>query len=433
MTRVVRAAGARAVRVAADDVAGHGPPLPVPRLRARVAARHQPRRPSRGRSCPRLRCGGRWTAWCASTSPWPGSRKALAVAWNTANDAVLAEGARVLIGDPSRFDGVTVLGVDEHVWRHTRRGDKYVTVIIDLTADPRRDRARPGCWTWSKAAPSRRSKPGSANARSPGAIGCRSSRWTASPGSKPLPAEEMPDAVAVMDPFHVVRLAGDALDRCRRRVQQSLHGHRGRTEDPLYRARRTLHTGADLLTNKQKHRLTALFADDGHVEVEATWGVYQQLIAAYRHPDRDQGRASCMTTLIGHLRPRRPHRTERGRHPRPDPEQAGRRRARLLRPPRHQQRAHGSHQRPTRAPPRLRPRVPQPHQLHRPITARDRRLQTPTTPPIVKSRHSQRCRGAGPPAAATAQARRRPRAASGRRVAPPVVGPWAGSSRSRPY
>ena len=31
------------------------------------------------------------------------------------------------------LDGVLVLGVDEHVWRHTRRGDKYVTVIIDLT------------------------------------------------------------------------------------------------------------------------------------------------------------------------------------------------------------------------------------------------------------------------------------------------------------
>jgi transposase len=26
-----------------------------------------------------------------------------------------------------------VTGVGEHVWRHTRRGDKYVTVIIDLT------------------------------------------------------------------------------------------------------------------------------------------------------------------------------------------------------------------------------------------------------------------------------------------------------------
>ena len=57
----------------------------------------------------------------------------LGVAWNTANDAVLAEGKRALIDDPDRFDGVAVVGVDEHCWRHTRRGDKYVTVIIDLT------------------------------------------------------------------------------------------------------------------------------------------------------------------------------------------------------------------------------------------------------------------------------------------------------------
>ncbi len=65
----------------------------------------------------------------------------LGVSWNTANDAVLAEGHRVLIADPYRFDGVKVIGVDEHVWRHTRRGDKYVTVIIDLT--PVRDRTGP--------------------------------------------------------------------------------------------------------------------------------------------------------------------------------------------------------------------------------------------------------------------------------------------------
>ena len=26
-----------------------------------------------------------------------------------------------------------MLGVDEHLWRQTRRGEKYVTVIIDLT------------------------------------------------------------------------------------------------------------------------------------------------------------------------------------------------------------------------------------------------------------------------------------------------------------
>ena len=43
----------------------------------------------------------------------------LAVSWNTANDAVLGEGRRVLISDPARFDGVRVIGVDEHVWRHT--------------------------------------------------------------------------------------------------------------------------------------------------------------------------------------------------------------------------------------------------------------------------------------------------------------------------
>ena len=41
-----------------------------------------------------------------------------------ANDAVLAEGRRVLINDPGRLNGVKVIGVDEHVWRHTRRGDK---------------------------------------------------------------------------------------------------------------------------------------------------------------------------------------------------------------------------------------------------------------------------------------------------------------------
>ena len=42
----------------------------------------------------------------------------LGVAWNTANDAVLAEGKRVLIADDHRFDGVQVIGVDEHVVRH---------------------------------------------------------------------------------------------------------------------------------------------------------------------------------------------------------------------------------------------------------------------------------------------------------------------------
>lgn len=42
----------------------------------------------------------------------------LGVTWNAANKAVLDEGRRVLIDDPRRFDGVKVIGVDEHVVRH---------------------------------------------------------------------------------------------------------------------------------------------------------------------------------------------------------------------------------------------------------------------------------------------------------------------------
>jgi transposase len=111
-------------------------------------------------------------------------------------------------------------------------------------------------------------------------------------GFKTATNEELPDAVAVMDPFHVVRLGGDAVDRCRRRVHQRLHGHRGRAGDPLYRCRRTLLTGEGLLTDTQRQRLDAVFATDDHVQVEATWAVYQRMIAAYRHPDRRHARAS---------------------------------------------------------------------------------------------------------------------------------------------
>jgi transposase len=131
----------------------------------------------------------------------------LAVAWDTANDAVLAEGKRALIDDPGRFDGVTAIGVDEHVWRHTRAGDKYVTVIIDLTGirdgtgparllDMVEGRSKAAFKTW---------------------LADRPQAWRDAvevvamdgfTGFKTATAEELPDAVTVMDPFHVVRLAG---------------------------------------------------------------------------------------------------------------------------------------------------------------------------------------------------------------------------------
>jgi transposase len=215
--------------------------------------------------------------------------EALGVSWNTANTAVLDEGRRVLIADPHRLDAVTVIGVEEHVWRHTRRGDKYVTVIIDLTP------VRAG------TGPARLLD--MVEARSKKAfqqwLAERSQAWREAvevvamdgfTGFKTATTEELPDAVPVMDPFHVVRLAGDALDECRRRVQQHTCRHRGRSGDPLYGARRTLHTGADLLTDRQKKRLKDLFANQAHVEVEATWGIYQRMIDAYRAPTTARGR-----------------------------------------------------------------------------------------------------------------------------------------------
>ena len=116
-------------------------------------------------------------------------------------------------------------------------------------------------------------------------------------GFKTAATEELPKATAVMDPFHVVRLAGDALDVCRRRVQTDIFGRRGRMDDPLYKARRTLHTGAGLLTDRQHARLEALFAISEHVEVEATWGIYQRMIAAYREPDRSLGKKAMQAVI----------------------------------------------------------------------------------------------------------------------------------------
>ena len=224
----------------------------------------------------------------------------LGVSWHTANSAIIAEGKRRLIDDPARFDHVTTIGVDEHVWRHTRFGDKYVTVIIDLTPartktgparllDMVEGRSKAVFKQWLAARP---------KAWRDGVDVVAMDGFT---GFKTATTEELPDAVPVMDPFHVVRLAGDGLDRCRQRVQQATLGHRGRAGDPLYKVRRALHAGADFLTDKQRARLEAVFAVEEHVEVEATWGIYQRIVAAYREPDKVKGK-QMMQAVIDALR-----------------------------------------------------------------------------------------------------------------------------------
>lgn len=238
---------------------------------------------------------------------------ALGISWHTANNAILASAQATLLDDPHRFDGVEVLGVDDSPARfalvrevpplcggRTRRGDRYVTVMIDLT--PVRHRSGPARLV--DVVPGRSKKVLKTW------LSQRDQEWRGRvevvamdgfTGFKSAAGEELPQARAVMDPFHVVSLAASKLDECRRRIQRAITGRRGRAGDPLYRARRTLHTGADLLTDTQARRLEALFADERHAVVQAAWGVYQRLIQAYRTEEAGLGKY-LMQRLIDSLR-----------------------------------------------------------------------------------------------------------------------------------
>src|SRR4051812_32367802 len=108
--------------------------------------------------------------------------------------------------------------------------------------------------TPSKAAPGGSMPSGSAS----GASSYRHRRARRPPpfrGDMNAIRDELPDATAVLDAFHVVKLAGNALDEVRGRVQQAALHRRGHKDDPLYRIRRTLLTGAEHLTDRQQQRL----------------------------------------------------------------------------------------------------------------------------------------------------------------------------------
>ena len=194
----------------------------------------------------------------------------LDVAWHTANNAIINEGRRLLFNDSTRFDGVTVLGVDEHVWRHTRCGDKYVTIVVDLTPvrnkngparllDVLEGRSKQAFKQWLQSRPkSWRDQ-------------IESIAMDGFTGFKSAAQEALPQAQTVLDPFHVVRWASNMLDECRRRVQHDILGRRGRKNDPLYKSRRTLLTRISYLSDANKKQLFQLFADEHHLEVDCTW------------------------------------------------------------------------------------------------------------------------------------------------------------------
>ncbi len=224
-----------------------------------------------------------------------------------------------MAADESRFAGVTALGVDEHVWHHVPtkciseggRGPKELTGMVDLTRDqhgrvrarlldlvPGRSGKAYGDWLTDRGETFR--------------AGVTVATLDPFHGYKNAIAHHLQDATAVLDAFHLIKLGTDAVDRCRRRIQQEIHGHRGRKSDPLYGIRTMLRAGAEKLTDRQWARLqTAIDADERHLPVWLAWSCAQQLRAAYRHPTPAEGRKiaeqvlasfpTCPVPEIAHL------------------------------------------------------------------------------------------------------------------------------------
>lgn len=225
-----------------------------------------------------------------------GIARQLGTTWNTVWTSIQPL-LVAMAEDETRFGGVTRLGVDEHVWHHVSefpvedggRGPKQLTGMVDLTLD----------------------EDGKPRARLldlvPGRSGKAYSDWleergedfrdgvevaTLDPfhGYKNAIDDQLEDATAVLDAFHVVKLGTQAVDEVRRRVQQEIHGHRGRKNDPLYGIRTILRCGEEKLTDRQRARLDRAIAfDERHDEVYVAWLSAQELRAAYKAKSTAEG------------------------------------------------------------------------------------------------------------------------------------------------
>lgn len=97
--------------------------------------------------------------------------------------------------------------------------------------------------------------------------------------------DQLEDATCVLDAFHIVKLAGAAVDDVRRRIQQEALGHRGRKGDPLYGIRHVLRAGRQRLSPRQQTRLaSALAAHPDHVAVEVAYHCAQDLRDVFHQP-----------------------------------------------------------------------------------------------------------------------------------------------------
>lgn len=182
-----------------------------------------------------------------------GLARQLGVAWDT-TWAGIRPLLQAAADDEARFGGVHTLGVDEDIWHHVSektRGPKALTGMVDLTRDSRGHvQAR-----LLDLVPGRSGKVYGdwLTARSPAfRSGVHVATLDPFHGYKNAIDENLEDATAVLDAFHIVKLGTQAVDEVRRRVQQDTHGHRGRSGDPLYGIRNILHAGAENLTDRNR-------------------------------------------------------------------------------------------------------------------------------------------------------------------------------------
>jgi transposase len=201
--------------------------------------------------------------------------------WHTVNDAVLAYGTP-LVENAARIGTVSALGLDETLFcRQGRwRTQLWCTSIVDVTAGQLLDvvegRSAGGPSAWLEARPA----------------GWRAAiRYGVLDLSGPYRKtfdDTLPDATQVADPFHLVKLANHQLDECRRRVQNDTVGHRGRKDDPLYRARRLLTKAHERLDEHGETKLLGLLAaGDPRGEVRMAWHAKEVVRSIYEITDPD--------------------------------------------------------------------------------------------------------------------------------------------------
>ncbi len=210
----------------------------------------------------------------------------LACDWHTINDAVLTYGEALIAADHKRMNKTSAIGLDEtsFVRMGTKAHTAYATTVADVEHHQIIDILPSRTYTDVAAWLDKRTK-GWKERITYGALDM-SSAYAA------VYSVVLPRATQVIDPFHVVSLANRCLDAVRRRVQSEQTGHRGRRDDPLYRARRVLLLGEEKLDDKARERLWSLLElGDPHGEVAIAHRIKERVRDFYRTVDLDEARA----------------------------------------------------------------------------------------------------------------------------------------------